>query len=92
MPQGIRRIVKILLNSPSILSTFYLYNIKNRREFFDRENLSTSVSELTMSEVFAEACKEGLSLLEELLGTISEEKSRFEGKTISPAFLVRLPF
>lgn len=57
---------------------------------YDPGNWSASVHrKLTMSEAFTEACEEGLSLLEELLGTVSEEKSRFEGKTISPAFLVR---
>ena len=42
-----------------------------------------------MTEALTEACTQGIALLDDLLGTVAEEHSRFEGKTISPAFLVR---
>lgn len=35
------------------------------------------------------ACKSGIDLLDELMGTNIEESSRFEGKALSPSFLVR---
>mmetsp|Transcript_5989 Transcript_5989/g.11683 ORF Transcript_5989/g.11683 Transcript_5989/m.11683 type:complete len:216 (-) Transcript_5989:665-1312(-) len=40
-----------------------------------------------MSQALTEACTQGQALLDDLLGTVSEESSRFEAKTISPAFL-----
>lgn len=34
------------------------------------------------------ACKSGIDILDELMGTNIEERSRFEGKALSPSFLV----
>ena len=40
-----------------------------------------------MSEVFLESCQAGGELLSHLLGE-SEQRTRFEGKAVSPALLV----
>lgn len=37
------------------------------------------------------ACKAGTDILDQLMGSETEENSRFEGKAISPSFLVRTP-
>lgn len=44
----------------------------------------------TKEMVLEAACKSGIDILDELMGTEIEERSRFEGKALSPAFLVRL--
>ena len=41
-----------------------------------------------MTEPLVEACEMGEKVLTDLMGTVTEEDSRFESKGLSPAFLV----